>query len=280
MNTSLLKQFISEAIAEDIKEGDHTSLACIPKNAKSGAKLLVKENGIIAGIELAKIIFNQIDPSLSLKFNNDDGDKVKINTTAFTVHGNAQSILKAERLVLNCMQRMSGIASTTNKYVDLLKGLSTKVLDTRKTTPHCRYIEKWAVRIGGGTNHRMGLYDMMMIKDNHIEYAGGVTNAIESANNYLTKNNLNLKIEIETRNMNEVEQVISMGGVNRIMLDNFKVHDVKTAIEYIAKRYETEASGGITINTIRKFAETGVDFISVGALTHSYKSLDLSLKAI
>lgn len=280
MDTIILKKFINEAIIEDVQDGDHTSLACIPKNAESGAKLLVKQNGIIAGIELAEYIFSEIDSTMNLQVNNNDGDKVKVNDIAFTVHGNVQSILKAERLVLNCMQRMSGIASTTYKYVELLNGLSTKVLDTRKTTPHFRYLEKWAVRIGGGTNHRMGLYDMMMIKDNHIEYAGGISNAIESANNYLKKNNLNLNIEIETRNLNEVEKVVSIGGVNRIMLDNFKVPEVKQAVDFIAKRYETEASGGITIDTIRSYAETGVDYVSVGALTHSYESLDLSLKAI
>lgn len=280
MDTLLLKKFIDEAIIEDVHDGDHTSLACIPKNAESGAKLLVKDNGIIAGIELAKFIFNEIDSNLNLQINKEDGDEVKVDDIVFTVHGNAQSILKAERLVLNCMQRMSGIASTTKKYVDLLNGLSTKVLDTRKTTPGFRYIEKWAVRIGGGTNHRMGLYDMMMIKDNHIEFAGGISNAIESANNYLKKKNLNLNIEIETRNLNEVEKVVSIGGINRIMLDNFKVEEAQQAVNFIAKRYETEASGGITIDTIRTYAETGVDFVSVGALTHSYNSLDLSLKAI
>ncbi|MBT8195915.1 MAG: carboxylating nicotinate-nucleotide diphosphorylase [Bacteroidia bacterium] len=280
MNTELLKKFVDEAILEDIKDGDHTSLACIPSTAKSGAKLLVKEDGIIAGIELAEFIFNQFDNSLELNFTNKDGDKVSVGDIAFTVHGKAQAILMAERLVLNCMQRMSGIASITNKYVEKIKGTNCKVLDTRKTTPHFRYLEKWAVRIGGGTNHRMGLYDMMMIKDNHIEYAGGIAKAIESANNYLRDKNLKLKIEIETRNLNEVEQVVSIGGVDRIMLDNFKPSNTQEAVKYINSRYETEASGGITLDTIRDYAETGVDYVSVGALTHSYKSMDLSLKAI
>ena len=280
MDRALLRKFISEAIKEDVKEGDHTSLACIPPNEKSAAKLLVKEKGVIAGIELAEMIFLQIDNTIKIKFNNKDGDNVGVNDIAFTVHGNVQSILKAERLVLNCMQRMSGIASTTRLYVEKIKGLSAQVLDTRKTTPHFRYLEKWAVRIGGGSNHRMGLYDMIMIKDNHIEYAGGIKQAINSVKRYLSKNKLLLKVEIETRNLKEVEQVLSIGGIDRIMLDNFNVPDVQVAVDDISKRYETEVSGGITLQTIRDYAETGVDYISVGALTHSYKSLDLSLKAI
>lgn len=275
-----IDQLIDIAIKEDIGDGDHTSLACIPKNTKGKAHLLVKEEGILAGVELAKKIFNHIDSSLIFSQLLKDGDHIKPNDIAFYVEGNTPSILKAERLVLNFMQRMSGIATKTNHYVSLLDGLPTKILDTRKTTPGLREIEKWAVKIGGGVNHRMGLYDMIMIKDNHIDFAGGIDKAIQNTLDYLQRNNKDLKIEIEARNLTELDEILSVGGVNRIMLDNFSFSDMKTAVQLINGKYETEASGGITEKTLRTYAECGVDYISVGALTHHIKSLDLSLKAI
>ncbi len=275
-----IDQLIEIAIKEDIGDGDHTSLACIPYNAKGKAHLLVKENGIIAGVELAEKIFNRIDPSLIFKKTIEDGEQIKVGDIVFTIEGSSQSILQAERLVLNFMQRMSGIATNTQYYVQLLKGLNTKVLDTRKTTPGLRAIEKWAVKIGGGENHRIGLYDMIMIKDNHIDYAGGIESAIKSTKKYLSEKNKDLKIEIEVRNLSELDEVLKIGGVQRIMLDNFNYEDLRTAVKLIDGKYETEASGGINEHTIRNYAECGVDYISVGALTHQIKSLDLSLKAI
>lgn len=275
-----VQDFISNALAEDIGSGDHTSLACIPPNANSKAHLLVKENGILAGIEIAKQIFKQVDETLTITVFINDGEAVTKGDVAFHVEGKAQSILKAERLVLNCMQRMSGIATSTKAVVTKLSGLPTKVLDTRKTTPCMRLLEKMAVKIGGGENHRFGLYDMIMIKDNHSDYAGGVVKAIVAANAYLKQHQLNLKIEVEARNLAEVNLILSTGNIHRIMLDNFSIADLKTAVALIDGKYETEASGGITIETIRDYALCGVDYISVGALTHSVKSMDLSLKAI
>jgi nicotinate-nucleotide pyrophosphorylase (carboxylating) len=276
----LIDQLIDLAIREDIGDGDHTSLACIPLNANGKAQLLVKEEGIIAGVELAKLIFHKIDTSLLFTPILKDGDKIKSGDVAFYVEGSSQSILKAERLVLNFMQRMSGIATKTNSYTQLLQGLPTKILDTRKTTPGNRIIEKWAVQIGGGVNHRMGLYDMIMIKDNHIDYAGGIENAINKVVHYLKNNNKKLKIEIEARNLKELDEILKVGKIHRIMLDNFSFENLRTAIKLIDGKYETEASGGINEKTIRTYAECGVDFISVGALTHQINSLDLSLKAI
>jgi nicotinate-nucleotide pyrophosphorylase (carboxylating) len=275
-----INELIDIAIKEDIGNGDHTSLACIPKNAKGKAQLLVKENGIIAGVDLAYKIFSKIDSNIHFSKQINDGDPIRIGDIAFTIEGSSQSILKAERLVLNFMQRMSGIATNTNYYVRLLDGLNTKVLDTRKTTPGLREVEKLAVKMGGGSNHRMGLYDMIMIKDNHIDYAGGIKEAIKSTQQYLIKNKKDLKIEIEARNLTELNEILLIGGVHRIMLDNFSFDDIRKAVKLINGKYETEASGGITDKTIREYAECGVDFISIGALTHQIKSLDLSLKAI
>jgi len=280
LDKELIHQFINNALSEDVGDGDHTSLSTIPADATGKAKLLVKDEGILAGVELAAEIFHVVDPNLKLKVFLQDGAPVKYNDIAFEVEGNSRSILTAERLVLNCMQRMSGIATKTRQIVDLLKGTNTKVLDTRKTTPGLRYLEKWAVRIGGGVNHRFGLYDMILIKDNHVDYAGGIRQAIESANQYLTDNGKKLAIEIEVRNLDELEQVLQTGRVNRILLDNFNFDDLRQAVGIIQGRYITEASGGITIDNIREYADCGVDYISVGALTHSVKSLDLSLKAV
>ena len=275
-----IDELIEIAIKEDIGDGDHTSLACIPHNAIGKAHLLVKEDGIIAGIELAEKIFKRIDSNLSFNKLLNDGDSIKKGDLAFIIEGNRQSILQAERLVLNFMQRMSGIATSTAYYVSLVDGLNTKILDTRKTTPGLREVEKWAVKIGGGENHRMGLYDMIMIKDNHIDYAGGIEQAIRTTVDYLKANNKDLKIEIEARDLDELHQILSVGMIDRIMLDNFSYDDLRTAVKLINGKYETEASGGITDKTIRNYAECGVDYISVGALTHQIKSLDLSLKAI
>lgn len=275
-----IKEFVKQALAEDMGDGDHTSLACIPPSAKGKAHLLVKENGVLAGVDLALQIFDQVDRSLKVKVLITDGKAIKTGDIVLTVEGKAQSILLAERLVLNCMQRMSGIATHTNKLVQLCKGTTTKVIDTRKTTPNIRGLEKWAVLLGGGANHRIGLYDMILIKDNHIDYAGGIQQAIEAANKYLKKKNKKLKIEIEARNLNEVKQILAIGKVHRIMLDNFSIADIKKAVKLINGKYQTEGSGGITERSIRSYAQCGVDFISVGALTHSIKSLDLSLKAI
>jgi len=274
-----IEEFIRFSLQEDIGTGDHTSMACIPIDSKGKAHLVVKDTGVLAGMELAPIIFKMVDQSLDFTKIIDDGTIVNHGDIAFTVEGSDQSILKSERLVLNCMQRMSGIATTTRLYVERLAGLPAKVLDTRKTTPLMRNLEKWAVRIGGGMNHRMGLYDMILIKDNHVDFAGGIIAAIKNVRSYLEKTGNTIPVEIETRNMNEVKQVLSEGGVNRIMLDNFTPQQLREAVDLIANRYETEASGGITLDTIRSYGETGVDFISVGALTHTFKSLDMSLKA-
>ena len=275
-----IPQFVQLAIQEDIKKGDHSALACIPEAAKGRAQLLVKEDGIIAGIEIAKQIFEEFNTSFEFEKFCSDGDLVKNGEIAFKVHGPSQTLLAAERLVLNVMQRMSAIATLTNKYVKALEGLPTKVLDTRKTTPLTRFLEKEAVLIGGGHNHRMGLYDMIMLKDNHIDIAGGIKDAIIQTNQYLSKENLNLKIEIETRDLNEVKEVLKVGQVHRIMLDNFSYTDLTKAVKLIDGKYETEASGGINLDTVRHYAECGVDFVSVGALTHSVHNMDLSLKAI
>jgi nicotinate-nucleotide pyrophosphorylase (carboxylating) len=274
-----IQNFISAALAEDIGDGDHTSLSCIPSNAKGKARLLVKENGLLAGVALASSIFKAVDPALKLKILMKDGSAIKVGDIVLTVEGRSQSILMAERLVLNCMQRMSGIATKTNTLVQLCKGTKTKVIDTRKTTPTIRGLEKWAVVIGGGANHRIGLYDMILIKDNHIDYAGGIRQAIEAANDYLKAKKKKLKIEVEARNIDEVKQILAVGRINRIMLDNFNYADIRKAVKLINGKYETEASGGINEKTIAKYAQCGVDFISVGALTHNIKSLDLSLKA-
>lgn len=280
MDKELRSQFIKNAIAEDLGDGDHTSLSTIPADAQGKAKLLVKEPGILAGVELAMEIFNQVDASLQTEVFMTDGAAVAYGDVAFTVTGSAHSILLAERLVLNCMQRMSGIATVTNRIVGLLKPYATQLLDTRKTTPGLRTIEKWAVRIGGGVNHRIGLYDMILIKDNHVDYAGGITNAIVAANSYLAANGKQLQIEIEVRNLEELHQVLAKGSVDRIMLDNFSFADLREAVKLIDHQYITEASGGIVEENITDYAECGVDFISMGALTHSVKSLDMSLKAI
>ena len=275
----MLDEIIKNALLEDIGEGDHSTLACVPKHAKGTAKLLVKEDGILAGLEVAKRIYELYDPTLEIQFFKKDGDTIQKGEIAFTVHGLSQSILSTERLVLNIMQRMSGIATQTANILKVIEGCSTKLLDTRKTTPGIRYLEKMAVKIGGGENHRFALYDMIMLKDNHVDYAGGIKPAIQKTKEYLATNNKCLRIEIEVRNMDELKEVLEVGGVDRIMLDNFSPELLKEALKLIPAQYETEASGGITIDTIRSYAETGVQFISVGALTHSVKSLDLSLKA-
>lgn len=272
-------KLIELAFAEDIGDGDHTTLCCIPEDAMGKSHLLIKEDGILAGVELAKKVFAKFDPTMQVEVLINDGAHVKVGDIAMVVTGKVRSLLQTERLMLNIMQRMSGIATMTNKYVELLKGTKTRVLDTRKTTPGLRMLEKQAVKIGGGTNHRIGLFDMILLKDNHIDFAGGIANAIDRCHNYLKEKNLDLKIEIEVRNFDELQQVLDKGGVNRIMLDNFSVADTKKSVDIIAGRYETESSGGITFDTIRGYAEQGVDFISVGALTHSVKGLDMSFKA-
>jgi nicotinate-nucleotide pyrophosphorylase (carboxylating) len=272
--------FIRQALAEDIGDGDHTSLASIPAKVTGSAQMIIKENGIVAGIDVALKVFHQVDSYLVIKILMQDGQQVKKGDIVLTANGSVHSILKAERLVLNLMQRMSGIATTTKRFVDALQGLPTKILDTRKTTPNFRYFEKMAVKSGGGYNHRFGLFDMIIIKDNHIDYAGGVVEAINSVRDYLGKTDKKLQVEIEARTIEDVEKIITTGGVNRIMLDNFSPDLLTKAVKLIGGRYETEASGGITFENIRKYAETGVDYISVGALTHSYKSLDISLKAV
>jgi nicotinate-nucleotide pyrophosphorylase (carboxylating) len=271
--------FINMAFDEDVCEGDHSSLACISKQTHGKAQLVIKDKGLVAGIQLAEWIFETIDPNIVItKFLN-DGEKVNYGDIAFTVEGASISILTAERLVLNCMQRMSAIASKTSEYVKLVHGTKTTILDTRKTTPGIRLLEKWAVKIGGGSNHRFGLYDMIMLKDNHIDFAGGIKEAIKKTKDYLKKNNLRLKIVIETRSIEEIKEVLTIGGVDRIMLDNFSTNLTLEALKLINGKYETESSGGITIETIRSYAECGVDFISVGALTHSVHNMDMSLKA-
>ncbi len=279
LDTQLIHQFIKNALTEDVGDGDHTSLSTIPSGTQGKAKLIIKENGILAGIELAIEIFNEVDADLKVDVLLKDGAEVKVGDIALTVSGSTHSILIAERLVLNCMQRMSGIATKTHRIVSLLKNTKTKILDTRKTTPGLRYLEKWAVRIGGGVNHRIGLYDMILIKDNHVDYAGGISNAITAAKKYLNDQNKNLQIEIEVRNLEELNQVLAIGGVDRIMLDNFNFEKLRTAVATIDGKFITEASGGITEENVAEYAACGVDFISMGALTHSVKSLDMSLKA-
>lgn len=271
---------IANAIREDVGEGDHSSLACIPKEAKGKAKLLVKEDGIIAGVEMAKRIFKYVDAEMKVETLINDGATVKYGDIVFYVQGSSQSILKAERLVLNIMQRMSAIATKTNEFAKLLEGTKTKVLDTRKTTPGIRAVEKWAVKIGGGENHRFALYDMIMLKDNHIDFCGGVTKAIEKTQQYLKDNNLDLKIIVEARSLNEIKEILNVGGVFRILIDNFNYEDTKKAVQLIGNQCQTESSGGINLKTARKYAECGVDYISSGALTHSVHNMDLSLKAV
>ncbi len=280
MDDNTLHDFILRSLSEDIGEGDHSSLACIPTEAKGNAKLLIKEDGILAGVSVAAKVFSIIDKDLEINILKGDGTKVTPGDIAFYIAGSQQSILKSERLVLNIMQRMSGIATNTGLYVDKLKGLKTRILDTRKTTPGVRFLEKEAVLIGGGLNHRMGLFDMIMLKDNHIFYAGGIRKAIEKTREYLKAGNRDLKIEIEAGNLQDVYTILEVGGIDRIMLDNFTIEDTIKAVKVIDGTYETESSGGITLSTIRAYAECGVDFVSVGALTHHIKSLDLSLKAL
>jgi nicotinate-nucleotide pyrophosphorylase (carboxylating) len=275
----MLEEIIDRALEEDIGSGDHSTLSCVPADASGVAKLLVKDNGIIAGVELAEHIFKRFDPNLHFERLIIDGSRVQKGDIAFIVSGSSRSILSTERLVLNFMQRMSGIATQTAQLVEKLEGTDAILLDTRKTTPGIRYLEKWAVRIGGGENHRFALYDMVMLKDNHVDYAGGIAAAIKRSNAYLQENELDLKIEIEVRNLNELDEVLSIGMVDRIMLDNFTPELLREAIKRIPDSFETEASGGITQENIRAYAETGVQYISVGALTHSVKSLDMSLKA-
>jgi nicotinate-nucleotide pyrophosphorylase (carboxylating) len=279
LDKQIIDSFITNAIAEDKGDGDHTSLSTIPASAQGKAKLLIKEPGILAGVELAEQIFAHIDPSLNVEIFINDGSKVKYGDVALIVSGSIHAILLAERLVLNCMQRMSGIATKTHSIVQLLGPYKTKLLDTRKTTPGLRYIEKWAVRIGGGVNHRIGLYDMILIKDNHVDYAGGIVNAIKASNQYLKTKNKTLQIEIEVRNFSELDEVLQYGNVDRIMLDNFNYKDMKDAVKRIAGKFITEASGGITEENVAEYAKCGVDYISIGAITHSVKSLDMSLKA-
>lgn len=276
----LTAEIIRKALEEDLGDGDHTSLACIPRGNFQKAKLLVKEPGVIAGIDVAREVFHQVDPALSMEVFMEDGTVVMPGDIVFLVSGDPVSILSAERLALNLMQRMSGIATKTRYLTELIRHTKARILDTRKTTPLLRLLEKEAVKIGGGMNHRFGLYDMIMIKDNHVDYAGGIAAAIERAVQYIRDKGLSLDIEVETRNFEEIQQVIHTGGIRRIMLDNFKPSDLKMAVTMIDGRFETEASGGITSDNIVEYAETGVDFISVGALTHSVKSLDLSLKAV
>lgn len=275
----LNEKLIDLAFAEDIGDGDHTTLCCIPEDAMGKSKLLIKEEGVLAGIEVAKQVFARFDPTMQVEVFINDGAKVKPGDVAMVVTGKVQSLLQTERLMLNIMQRMSGIATMTARYVDHLKGTKTKVLDTRKTTPGMRMLEKAAVKIGGGVNHRIGLFDMILLKDNHVDFAGGIANAINRCHEYLKAKGKDLKIEIEVRNFDELQQVLDMGGVHRIMLDNFSTDDTRKAVALIDGRYEVESSGGITFDTIRSYAECGVDFISVGALTHSVKGLDMSFKA-
>lgn len=275
----LIDRLIDLAFAEDIGDGDHTTLCCIPAEATGQAKLLIKEHGILAGVEIAKKVFHRFDSNLNVDARILDGTEVHPGDIAMIVTGRVQSLLQTERLMLNILQRMSGIATMTHSYVQRLKGTKTRVLDTRKTTPGMRILEKEAVKIGGGVNHRIGLFDMILLKDNHIDFAGGIENAIRRCHDYLKATNRDLKIEIEVRNLNELGQVLDIGGVNRIMLDNFSLADTRQAVEKIDGRFETESSGGITIDNLRDYAECGVDYISVGALTHSVKGLDMSFKA-
>lgn len=277
---NLIKNLIELAFAEDIGDGDHTTLCSIPATEEGSSRLLIKEEGILAGVEIAKVVFHKFDPNLKVEVFIEDGTHVEPGEVAFVVSGKVQSLLQTERLVLNIMQRMSGIATITNKYVKLLEGTNAKVLDTRKTTPGMRMLEKQAVKTGGGENHRIGLFDMILLKDNHVDFAGGIENAITRAKQYLKEKNKDLKIEIEVRNFEELNEALRVGGVDRIMLDNFTVEDTRRAVEIVNGRVELESSGGITFDTIREYALAGVDYISVGALTHSVKSLDMSLKAV
>ena len=277
---NLINSLLELAFAEDIGDGDHTTLCSIPASEVGSSKLLIKEEGILAGVNVAKDVFYKFDPELKVEVFIEDGAHVEPGDVAFVVTGKVQSLLQTERLVLNLMQRMSGIATITNKYVKLLEGTKTKVLDTRKTTPGLRMLEKQAVKIGGGENHRIGLFDMILLKDNHVDFAGGIKNAITRAKQYLKEKNKDLKIEIEVRNFDELNEALNVGGVDRIMLDNFTVEDTRKAVDIVNGRVELESSGGITFETIRDYAVTGVDYVSVGALTHSVKSLDMSLKAV
>lgn len=276
----LIDRLIDLAFAEDIGDGDHTTLSSIPETAMGKSKLLIKETGVLAGVEMAKRIFHRFDPTMKVEVFINDGAEVNPGDIVMIVEGKVQSLLQTERLMLNVMQRMSGIATMTRKYVKQLEGTNTRVLDTRKTTPGMRMLEKEAVKIGGGVNHRIGLFDMILLKDNHVDFAGGIDKAITRAKEYLAAKGKDLKIEIEVRNFDELQQVLAIGGVDRIMLDNFTPENTRKAVEMINGRYETESSGGITFDTLRNYAETGVDFISVGALTHSVKGLDMSFKAI
>jgi nicotinate-nucleotide pyrophosphorylase (carboxylating) len=278
--TKDFEQLIKLWFAEDIGDGDHTTLSCIPATAVGKSQLIIKENGVLAGVEVAREIFKAFDPSLQMTTFIHDGAEVKVGDIAFVVEGKIQSLLQTERLMLNIMQRMSGVATRTREYVKMLEGTNTRVLDTRKTTPGLRLLEKEAVKIGGGVNHRIGLYDMILLKDNHVDFAGGIDKAILRAQDYLKEKGKDLKIEIEVRNFDELAQVMAVGGVHRIMLDNFTPENTRKAVEIIDGKYETESSGGITFATLREYAECGVDFISVGALTHSVKSLDMSFKAV
>lgn len=273
-----LYQFISNAFYEDVRDGDHTSLACVPEGAEGRAKLLVKDDGVLAGVDLAKHIFHYVDPKFEVDVFIQDGQNIKVGDIAFEVRGKSRSILKAERLVLNAMQRMSGIATLSRQFMNAVEGLEVQILDTRKTTPLLRFLEKWAVRIGGATNYRTGLYDRIMIKDNHIDFCGSITQAVLQTQTYLQEKNLDLEITLEVRDMAELEEALRVGQINRIMLDNFAPELLRQAVARIDGQFESEASGGITLETVRSYAETGVNFISVGALTHSFKSLDLSLK--
>lgn len=272
--------FLQRAFAEDIGDGDHTTLSSIPSDAIGKSKLIIKERGVVAGVEVAQEVFHYFDPELLVTVFIPDGSEVNPGDVVFEVEGKVHSLLQTERLMLNIMQRMSGIATTTRKYVRELEGLKTRVLDTRKTTPGMRLLEKEAVALGGGVNHRIGLYDMILLKDNHVDFAGGIENAIQRAHEYLRSKNKSLKIEIEVRSFEELDRVMKVGGVDRIMLDNFNIENTREAVKRIAGKYETESSGGITFDTLRSYAECGVDFISVGALTHSVKSLDISFKAV
>jgi len=274
----LIRDLIRLALAEDIGDGDHTTLSCIPPEQQGKSRLIIKEKGVLAGIGIAKRIFNFFDPFLRMDIFIQDGQEVNIGDIAFTVEGNTHSILQTERLVLNVMQRMSGIATQTRRYVKALEGTKTRILDTRKTTPGNRLLEKEAVRIGGGMNHRTGLYDMILLKDNHIDFAGGIEHAITNAQNYLKEKGKTMPIEVEVRNLNELDTVLRIGGIDRIMLDNFTIDDTRKAVKRINRRYETESSGAITLTNLHDYAACGVDFISIGALTHSVKSLDMSLK--
>ena len=278
--TNDFDQLISLWFAEDIGDGDHTTLSCIPATAIGKSQLIIKENGVLAGVEVARKIFQTFDPELQMTVFIHDGADVKVGDIAFVVEGKIQSLLQTERLMLNIMQRMSGVATRTREYVKALEDTKTRVLDTRKTTPGLRLLEKEAVKIGGGVNHRIGLYDMILLKDNHVDFAGGVAQAIQRTKAYLKEKGKDLKIEIEVRNFDELAQVMAEGGVDRIMLDNFTPENTRKAVEIIGGKYETESSGGITFETLKKYAECGVDYISVGALTHSVKSLDMSFKAL